>query len=128
MSKKKGSSRQVVLFISQFSVGFQKKSHPLETAAGERGVWVGILGGRNFCLGGASPFCSPVVAALLIRICPEHNNISGRNRILTVLQCLTILLSHEKCFASILLQSVVLNLLYSRICLASELNLSNQLE
>ena len=89
---------------------------------------MGILGGQKFCLGGAAPFCSPVVAALLIRIYPEHDNISGRNRISTVLQCLAILLSHAKCFVSILLQSVVLNLLYSRICLASELNLSNQLE
>ena len=87
---------------------------------------MGILGGRNFCLGGAAPFCSPVVAALLERICPEHDIISGRNRISTVLLCLTILLSHAKCFVSKSLQSVVLNLLYSRICLASELNLSNQ--
>ena len=110
---------------------FPKKSHPLETAARERGVWVDmldILGGQNFCLGGTAPFCSSVVASLLIRICPEHDNISGRNRISTVLQCLTILLSHAKCFVSILLQSVVLNLLWNRICLASELNLSNQLE
>ena len=106
----------------------KKKSHPLETAARERGVWVGTLEGRNFCLGGAAPFCSPVVAALLIRLCPEHDNTSGRNRISTVLQCLTILLSHAKWFLSILLQSVVLNLLYSGIGLASELNLSNQLE
>ena len=89
---------------------------------------MGILGGRNFCLGGAAPICSPVVAVLLIRICPEHDNTSGRNKIFTVLQCLTILLSHAKCFVSILLQSVVLNLLYSRIGPASELNLSNQLE
>ena len=34
----------------------------------------------------------------------------------------------RKIFVSIFLQSVVLNLLYSRIGLASELNLSNQLE
>ena len=88
---------------------------------------MGILGGPNFCLGGAAPICSPVVAALLIRICPEHDNTSGRNKIFTVLQCLTIL-SHAKCFVSILLQFVVLNLLYSRIGLASKLNLSNQLE
>ena len=59
---------------------FPKKSHPLETAARERGVWVGILGGRNFCLGGAAPFCSPVVAALLIRICPEHDTYQTRLR------------------------------------------------
>ena len=89
---------------------------------------VGILGGRNFCLGGATPFCSPVVSALLIQLCPEHDNISGRNRISTVLLCLILLLSHAKWFVSIPLQSVVLNLSYSRICLASELNLSNQLE
>ena len=89
---------------------------------------VGILAGQKFCLGGAAPFCSPVVAALLIRICPEHDNISGRNTISTVLQCLKILSSHAKCFVSILLQTVVLNLLYSRICLALELDLSNELE
>ena len=71
---------------------------------------LGIIGGRNFCLGGRLPFFPPVVAALLILICPEHDNISGRNRISTVLQCLTILLLYPKCFVSILLQSVVLNL------------------
>ena len=72
---------------------------------------MGILGRRNFCLGGAAPFCSPVVVALLIRIFPEHDNISGRNRISTVLLCLAVLLSYAKCFVSMLLQSVVLNLL-----------------
>ena len=125
--KKKVISPNCSIYLLVFC-RFPKKSHPLESAARESGVWVGILGGRNFCLGGAASFCSPIVAALLIRICPEHDNISGRTRISTVLQCLTILLSHAKCFVSILLQSVILNLLYSRICLASELNLSNQLE
>ena len=86
---------------------------------------LGILGGRNFCFGERRPFGPPVVATLLIRICPEHDI---KNKISTVLQCLTILLSYAKCFVSILLQSVVLNLLlYSRIGLASELNISNQL-
>ena len=122
--KKKVISPNCSIYLLVFC-GFPKKSYRLEIAARERGVWVGILGGQKFCLGSAAPFCSPVVAALLIQICPEHD-ICGRNRISTVLQCLTILLSHAKCFVSILLQSVVLNLLYSRICLASELNLSNQ--
>ena len=72
---------------------------------------LGILRGRNFCLGGRRPLLPTVVAALLIRICPEHDNISGRNGISTVLQCLTILLSYAKCFVNIRLQSVELNLL-----------------
>ena len=127
LKKKKVISRNCSIYLLVFC-RFPKKSHPLETTARERGVWVGILGRQNFCLVGAAPFCSPVVAALLIRICLEHDNISGRNRISTVLQCLTILLSHAKCFVSMLLQSVILNLLYIGICLASELNLSNQLE
>ena len=74
---------------------------------------MGILGKRNFCLGGAAPFCSPVVVALLIRIFPEHDNISSRNRISTVLQCLTVLLSYAKRFVSVLLQSLVL--IYYRV-------------
>ena len=130
LKKKKVISPNCSIYLLVFC-RFPKKSHPLETAAREKGVWVGMVGilrRRNFCLEGAAPFCSPVVAALLIRICPEHDNISGRNRISTVLQCLTILLSHAKCFVSILLQSVILNLSYSRICLASELSLSNQFE
>ena len=90
---------------------------------------LGILGGRIF-LWGCRPLLlpPPVVAALLIRICPEHDNISGRNRVSTVLQCPTILLYYAKGIVNILLQSVVLNLLCIRIGLASELNLSNQLE
>ena len=78
---------------------------------------LGILGWWNFCLGGCRPLPAPppppppVVAALLIRICPEHENICSRNRIFTVLQCLTILLSYAKWFVSIRLQSVELNLL-----------------
>ena len=110
---------------------FTKKGHHLETAVRGRGVWLdmlGILGGRNFCLGGAAPFCSPPRSCGPVNTNPEHNTISCRNRIFTVLQCLTILLSYTKCFVSILLQSVVLNLLYNKIGMASELNLSNQLE
>ena len=90
---------------------------------------LGILGGRNFCLGDAAPFCPPPPRSCgPVNTNPEHDNIFRRNRIFAVLQCLTILLSYTKCFVSILLQSVVLNLLYSKLGLPSELNLSNQLE
>ena len=89
---------------------------------------MGILKGRNFCLGERHPLLPPVVAALLIRICPDQDNISGRKRISTGLQYPTTLLSYAKCFVIILLRSVALNLLYSIIGMALKLNLSNQLE
>ena len=59
------------MYFSPRSRLVSKKRHPLETAAKERGVWVGMLGslrGRNFCLGGRRLFC-PLVAALFGQNC-----------------------------------------------------------
>ena len=52
---------------------------------------------------------SAISICKLIRICPEHDNIFDRNKISTVCQCLTILLSYAKYYVSILL---VYNLWY----------------
>ena len=71
----------------------------------------GHFRGAEFLFRGAPPPFPTVLVALLIRICPEHDNLSSRSKISTALQCRTILLSYAKCFVSILLQSVVLNLL-----------------
>ena len=58
---KKRSLRQYGLLFSEVSVGFQKKSHHLETAARVTKVWVGMLGslGESFVLGSAATFVSP---------------------------------------------------------------------
>ena len=113
--KQKRSSCQFGLRLSEFSVDlkkkknvispnystyflvffrFTKKGYHLETAVRGRGVWLGMLGisgEQNFCSGGCRPFLPPPPP----RVCgpvntnPEHDNISRRNRIFTVLQCLT---------------------------------------
>ena len=113
ISKKKVISPNCSIYLLVFC-RFSKKKPPswnCRQGKGSLGRHGGHFRGAEFLFRGRRPFCSPVVAALLIRLCPKHDNISGRNRISTVLQRLTIFLSHAKCFVSILLQSAVLNLL-----------------
>ena len=60
--KKKGHLAKLFYLSPSFLSIYKKKGHHLETAARGRGVWLGmlgILGGRNFCLGGAALFCPP---------------------------------------------------------------------
>ena len=62
LKKKKGHLAKLFYLSPSFLSVSKKKKHPLNTAARERGVWVGmvgILGGRNFCLGAPPPFAHP---------------------------------------------------------------------
>ena len=60
--KKKGHLANKLFYLSSsFLLVFNKTKHHFEPAARERGVWLGILGERKFYLGGAAPFCGPVV-------------------------------------------------------------------
>ena len=68
ISKIQGDCAKLVYFLQSLLLISKKKRHYLETAARERGVWLGMLdslGGRqNFCLGGHRLALPPLVAAL----------------------------------------------------------------
>ena len=65
--KKKVTSPNCSTYLLVFCWFPTKKSHHLETAVREWGVWMGMLGileGQSFCLGGCRLLLHPLVAAL----------------------------------------------------------------